>query len=576
MTGAAIVAVCLALATIRRPFSQEGLPSGHDATTHINYAYRFDRALHQGQFPVRWVEAYEPGRGQPLFNFYQVGFYYVVEIVHLFIPGFTRAYKFATVDLWWAAALFMFLALKRLGIVPAAAGALVFAISPYMIFDTLERSAFPEFAGIAAGAGALWGIDSLLASGRLVYVPITAALIAALLVSHLPTAVMLTLMFSIHVLAMWLAGETVLRRFVMLAGACGLGAALGAFYVFPALGELSLIQIRSLTQGGFDFHNNFMSPVQWFDFAWKYGTSLRDPDDYMPLQVGIVQWAVILPATVVIIVNLARKRFTASTIMLGAGVLTAAAGLLMAIQISTPIWEHVPPLVFVQFPWRFLMLLPFAGGLLTARLFSLLPDQGVQSLAAIGVVILELHLYTPAMQPQFYLGTRSINADSPVWPLFGEARREFIEPAYFPAGVTKPLLPAAEAWSVQGNGTVRAVSITDARRVFESRGESIAVTLNTPYFPGWTIRVDGGVIAPRVHPGDAFMEFDIPSGTHRVEAAFDDTPIRRWSNVTSCVSAVAMLLLFIGGLVKLVRDRNRGRPPVWPRSPGPSQPARTM
>jgi hypothetical protein len=555
MTAIAVGAVWFALATIRGPFAHNGIPSGHDATAHINYAYRFDRALGEGQFPVRWVEGYEPGRGQPLFSFYQVGFYYAVELVHAFIPDFLRAYKLTPVYVWWAAALFMFLALRRLGTLPAALGAVVFAISPYLIFDTLERSAYPEFVGIAAGAGALWGIDSLLASGRMVYVPITAALVGALLVSHLPTAMMLSAMFAIHVLAMLWSGETEPRRLLPLAGACALGACLAAFYVLPALGELSLIQIRSLTQGSFDFHRYFMSPTQWFDFAWRYGTSLRDPNDYMPLQVGVVEWAAILPAGVIVIDDVLGRRTASRTVALGSGLAIAGVGMLMATAASRPIWDHLPPLAFVQYPWRFLMLLPFAGAFLSARLLTLLPDRKVQSLAVIAVVAFELLIYAPAMQAQFYIPTTLIDPDNPQWPSSAEAKREYIEPGYFPAGVTIPLKPAAERWVLHGDGTIRELFTTDAHRVFESSGErDLTMTLNTPYFPGWTIRVDGAVREPRVHPGDAFMEIAVPPGTHHIDASFENTPIRRWANVVTCVSALAVLLLFAWAVFATVRS----------------------
>ena len=59
-----------------------GFPVGHDAGDHLTYGYRLDHALAEGQFPVRWVEATNPGHGQPLFNFHQVGGPYLVALLH--------------------------------------------------------------------------------------------------------------------------------------------------------------------------------------------------------------------------------------------------------------------------------------------------------------------------------------------------------------------------------------------------------------------------------------------------------------------------------------------------------------
>src|SRR3989337_1473650 len=59
--------------TILKP----GLPSGHDITAHRTYTQLFIDSLKEGQFPVRWTAWIKPGFDLPLFNFYQVGFYYL-------------------------------------------------------------------------------------------------------------------------------------------------------------------------------------------------------------------------------------------------------------------------------------------------------------------------------------------------------------------------------------------------------------------------------------------------------------------------------------------------------------------
>jgi hypothetical protein len=94
----ALAVLLIALFPIALPFMQPGYPSGHDVGAHVTYSYRFDQAWQQGQIPVRWVEGTRPGDNQPLFNFYQVGFYYLVELVHLVVPRLSSAVK-ATVVL---------------------------------------------------------------------------------------------------------------------------------------------------------------------------------------------------------------------------------------------------------------------------------------------------------------------------------------------------------------------------------------------------------------------------------------------------------------------------------------------
>ena len=100
LTFIALAAVVLAIHAVHAPLRRDGFADAHDIVAHVCHMDRFDHALRAGQFPVRWVEAAKPGFGQPLFNFYQVGFYYAVEAVHTLVPSLSRAFKLTVVGLW--------------------------------------------------------------------------------------------------------------------------------------------------------------------------------------------------------------------------------------------------------------------------------------------------------------------------------------------------------------------------------------------------------------------------------------------------------------------------------------------
>src|SRR3954468_16934635 len=76
--GVVLLLLAGGLGALVLPFVHPGLPFGHDLSAHLTYSYLFDRALRGGQFPVRWTHGVAAGHGQPLFNFYQPGFYYAV------------------------------------------------------------------------------------------------------------------------------------------------------------------------------------------------------------------------------------------------------------------------------------------------------------------------------------------------------------------------------------------------------------------------------------------------------------------------------------------------------------------
>ena len=110
VAGLAIAIVFVALAL---PFLHAGFPLGHDLPAHLTYTYLFDRALEAGQFPVRWTPGLRAGGSQPLFNFYQPGFYYVVQLVHLGVGSLGASMKLAVLGLWAAGAAWMFEARRR-------------------------------------------------------------------------------------------------------------------------------------------------------------------------------------------------------------------------------------------------------------------------------------------------------------------------------------------------------------------------------------------------------------------------------------------------------------------------------
>ncbi len=75
------------------------------------------------------------------------------------------------------------------------------------------------------------------------------------------------------------------------------------------------------------------------------------------------------------------------------------------------------------------------------------------------------------------------------------------------------------------------------------RARRLQLTINTPYFPGWTIALDGRTIPAAVQSESGFMQVTIPAGRHRVDARLTDTSIRRLANILSAFS-LAILAAF--------------------------------
>jgi hypothetical protein len=545
-----VLLLCAVLLPIALPFAHPDFPQGHDASAHLSNTFRFDRALMQGQWPVRWVEGIRPGSGQPLFNFYQVGFYYLAELFHAAGLPLSVAFKAMPVLLWWLGSLFLFLLLRPYGLLAAAAGTVTFSLSPYMIVDVFVRAAYPELAGIVFGIGTLWATDAFIRSGERAHLALSALLFAATLLCHLPAALMMAPMLVAHLAVLVTSRRDNRSRLPWLGVALVGGVGLAAFYVLPAIAEMSQVSMRRLTEGGADYHRHFVPVHQWVGYLWSYawnyrGSSISDPADLMPVHISLVQWCAVIGGLGLLAFRLVRRSVADRTLEIAAWLVIVAMGLFMMSGASVRLWDAFPALAFIQFPWRFFLLISIAGGVLIAMFISRLPII-VQAVALVLVVGVQVHLYERRLHPDSYITRAEMNIDDPRWAGTPDSyRMAHHESGYDPIGTT-PDPAVTERWSVvSGTADIRPVRLDDASIVLAVTGASEAlVRVNTPYFPGWHLSLDGRPVSTDGSPASGYMQVGVPGGLHILEATFSNTLVRRVANVTS-VGSILLLSLFV-------------------------------
>jgi hypothetical protein len=431
---AAGLAIATAFCTLAVPLLHSGFPLGHDLAAHLTYTYLFDRALDAGQFPVRWTAGVRPGDAQPLFNFYQPGFYYLVQLVHALVPSLATSMKVAVLVMWAAGTTFMLRLQAHRDWLAAAFGAVVFAGAPYLLLDLNVRAAFPEFVAIMCAVGTVWAIGRLFTApgpGRAAWL---ACLLAASMVCHLPATIIFSPLFVAVALRHGLGSPDRWRAWRWCAAAVLLAVGLSAFYVVPALGERHLVRMDALTQGYFEYRDHFVEPAQWLRFDWGFGSSVPGPGDGMSFQVGAVQWVILAAATGCALVAALKRRLTPDDwdVVFWLGVVAFA--LFMTTAASQPIWDAVPQLSYLQFPWRFLMLVAVACGCLAANLVARLDRSHARALAVTAAVVAHLVLSRDQRHPAEYLPRQAMDIDRPGWSQTPQAQQKaFVEPGYSPA-----------------------------------------------------------------------------------------------------------------------------------------------
>jgi hypothetical protein len=430
------------------------------------------------------------------------------------------------------------------------AGAVAFGLSPYVIVDAMVRAAYPEFGAITWAVGTLWAADAFLRSGREEYLPLASVFTALLVVWHLPVTLMAAPAIAAHLTFLCAAVPASRRRLPTLALAGAAGVGLAAFYLVPAIVEMRHVSMSGLTRNGFDFHRHFVSSLQWTGFLWNYdwnysGTSVTDPSDLMPVHVNLVQWCAVAASIVVAGVQLSRRRAGGTTWGLVAWLGVVVLALFMMHGASARVWETVGPLAFIQFPWRFFLLVSIGGGVLVALLVSGVPDRRLQAVVVLLLVAAHVHLYQRRLRTDRYLPIAGYNIDDRAWGLSDDARRVAHDEAFYdPIGVVRD--PSTRGrWSVSGGATTIApLGVSETQLILQTAGRSWSVVrLHTPWFPGWRVRIDDEETPFERAPGTGYMDVRVPPGRHVVDARFVNTPVRAAANVVSTLSGVLIAVL---------------------------------
>jgi hypothetical protein len=577
LEGIVVLALCLVAVW---PFlSRRGLPRETDAELHVFRTAELAHLIRQGELYPRWASDFYYGYGYPLFNFYGPLTYYL-GLVLAALPGVDVVAGVKAVFVLGMAlsglGMYAF-ARDRWGALGGLLAATAYVYAPYLLlFDPYLRGNVAECFAFAIVPWVLWAFGRLTAGGGRLYFTAVAVGWAALLVTHNVMAMLLSVLLVAYAVFEWL-WQRERRAFAVGALALALGLGLSAFYWLPVLAERRFVQYENIVQGYFDFHDHFLSLGELFGPAKIQDLGATFPD--FRFNIGLGQ--VILVGLAVALffykfikgtdehrsaqVDLKKTAFIRVRLCLAIFWLVVALGLLFfMLPVSVRLWEAIPPLAYVQFPWKLLGPLAVAVAVLVGSVPWLAREIGGQRLAlpmtVAGLLLLWVaalpNTFPPAWSSDFggatvldhlrferqgrAVGTTSANEYLPVWVKVKPGPSGWLTEAY-EAG--RPLNKLAPASLPPGAQVVEVEhSPTRDRFVLESPQAFTAEVL-TFYFPGWRAWVDGqsADIVPSEPHG--FITVALPAGNHTLELRFGSTPPRTAGTVISVVSLLGLVVL---------------------------------
>lgn len=495
-------------------------------------------ALFGGNFPVRWAP--DLRFGEPLFNFYAPLPYYLGAGIKLLGFNFILVAKilFILSSILSAFAMYIFcrkLFSQRASFLATA----LYIYAPYRAVDLYVRGALSE--AFAFVFFPLIFYASLLLSQKvnLIRISFLALTLSGLILTHN----VMTVMFLPFLILWWLYLKTNNRLKLVLPFLTSLVLSLGlaASFLLPALFEREFIQTKYLTVGYFDFRAHFVAFYQFFSTFWGYGASLWGSKDDMSFQIGLVHWATLVLAVGWGFILRKDKKLVMLLSFLGLSFLLS---IFMQHNKSAFLWEAIPFMAFIQFPWRFLAISIFFVSLIGGVVADYLKGK-----AKIAYVVLFVSLVLWNMQ---YFKPRNYVEDS----FFDK----FLQVESMQRGVdlTKDYLPIwvqtidGEVFSTL-RAKIGAIEVSNLKRSATALNAFIKVTegsvIETPitYFPGWEVAV-GGQTIPQIPPSKmGLLRFELPKGEFKIKIEFKDTAVRLLGNTISIISFALLIIILLRG-----------------------------
>ncbi len=351
MTRTALL-LAAAAAVLMLPSLVMGTLPSHSSMHNLTWAAQFAEQLRAGIPYPRWMAQSFEGLGAPSFYFYPPLPFWLDALVSLVtfdvLPTSYRLSLSSALLLWISGlSFFAWLRLQKADAQTALIGAIAYMAAPYHLVDHYIRGAFAEFAAYTTMPFVFCAL-ALIARRHRYGGPALAVSYAALVTSHLPTALLISLT-AVSAYVLYVAWrERAKDRWFLARCAVGfaLGLALAALYLLPALSLQDATLISWLWTWGFRIEQSYLlMPWRWVQESELFvmvssiaGASLlallalaafgqvrRDPASYASL----IMWATIAIGSVILMSGLVP-------------------------------WQSLPLVSQVGFAWRLLIVVEFA------------------------------------------------------------------------------------------------------------------------------------------------------------------------------------------------------------------------
>lgn len=520
--------IIVSFPAIKSLFVPGGFTS-HDLTHHVVRQVQMDQILTEGQFPPRWAGNLSNGFGYPVFLFNYPLPYLIGEIFHLSGLDFVESIKGVLLLSMLGSIVAMYLFLQELlgssHKKAAFLGAVFYLYAPIRFSIVYVSASVGSALALAFVPLIFWAVLKVIKEGRLIFILIGALAFASLITAHNVTALMfapIMLIFSLISLKIY-STQFTLRLLLMYVW----GLSLSAFFWLPAIWEKQYVVYDSVLSKYWVDH--FPTFQQLIYSPWGYGLSHPGIDqDAMSFQIGIAQILVIVILIILMIFKGSQHQLKIWGLF---SLIVFVLCVFFMLDGSKVVWENLPLVGYIQFPFRILTVVVFICALAAALVVRFTAFSNIAFVVLLLLVIYANRNHLNVNQKfdpgdDYYLSLKTTSST------FGE---------HLPKWANRELKSAVEKFElVDSSGEINVHKNTSNKVVAAlDLSAPTKVKLNQYYFPGWEIMVDGKVVKINyLETGENYglPVFNVASGNHMIEANFKNTYVRTFADGISFVS----------------------------------------
>jgi len=552
LAAAAGLSVSLAIAA---PFFWLGAASGHDFDFHASSWLEVAAQWKQHVVLPRWHESANHGFGEPRFIFYPP-LSWMLGAGLRFVARWSAVPTLFIVVVQTMACLTAFaLARQWLPFRGALAAGVFYAANPYALMVVYVRSDFAEQL-----ASALLPLLFLFAwklsegppqsAGRMKNAVLFALVFASIWLSNAPAAVLAS--YAMALLFAWRAvAQRDWRALTWEAGALALGLGLAAFYIVPAAYEQRWVNIGEILSGGLTPADNFLY------------TTTNDPEHTFVNWIASTIAIVLLVMTGAAAVTTLRSERTGNTEGTGrrmplwqALLAVSGAATFLMLRVSGFAWTLLPKMRFVQFPWRWMLVLAvpctvFVGACACRRLGALWMAAALTASGVAGVFLAQHTWWEPeemATLVAMLASGRGFDGTDEYDPN-GDDHNELPKVAphvrILAAGEDEPA-PGAAVILQRWNAEEKILRV--------HTNERVRLALRLLDYPAWRVEVNGRPVSPEHAEGSAQMIVHVPAGNSQLHVQFVRTMDRTIGGVISLLALMVAATLIVLAATSLSAD----------------------